>query len=677
MKTVKTRIISVFLAFAVVFGIVCSAMPTTVYAAEGSDFDKTNVLDDLTSSSAESASFDIKNFPFDESRGVQIINFVEYCYSYKVNMRANYGLYLYVYNPAGINLAKDSKSNKVQMAVAYDESGNPTAYEKFSLQCVSVSEGDYKNLFYKFKVIDRKIDGKTFVERVNSIERRYDISGIELMKYGDKTATEYVIGGTYKFTGYAAGYGPDSNGKNTLDCKSEELETLSLDVKHSNFRTNVSSLGKNHYNEVNTAYFAVPERIFDTYGRLQKIHAEWWEYKTKMATVTSSKDFYDQLINYVGVDVGEHSDAVPLRIYAEYSGTTGGIGSATIHNYGWTYNVDLSTKYTGFGSVSSVSFCDNVSNIMPYAFYAPAVSVDKVFSFLYSDPIAGSVGGNVVEEWINNYKNDLGHGYIDCNGKEISKDLFEDFVDSGRTMGYNNVNIDLADTFDLNSYDSNHTWWDKLWDYGFSWPSTDGDYKNVSPIYELKASDLEGSDEDISERLLINKDDISSLKTYYALETAKGNRIVLFRFANTDYYSAPAFRTGYTGHIDDTDTYVAQQTVFFDFDIIDLTFNKDGVYRVIPVVSSPTDVINGFDPPAQEFQWWKIILAVIMLIVLVIILFPVMPYIIKGAGFVFSLPAKGVRALKSRREEKYISDYIEYYGEDSLPDDFYNNDTEE
>ena len=130
-----------------------------------------------------------------------------------------------------MNLSTDGKANKVQMAVAYDNEGNPKAYEKFHLECVSVSDGDYRNLFYKFKVIDREIDGKTFAERVNSNERRYDVPGIELMKYGNQTATEYGVNGTYYFTGYAAGYGPDANSQNTLASKVEYLETVELGEK--------------------------------------------------------------------------------------------------------------------------------------------------------------------------------------------------------------------------------------------------------------------------------------------------------------------------------------------------------------------------------------------------------------------------------------------------------------
>src|SRR5699024_9599028 len=107
--------------------------------------------------------FDLNDYPFDESKDIQVINFVEYCYSYKANMRGNYGLYVYVYNPKGLNLSTNSKSNKIQMAVSYDEDGNPNDYAKFDLQFLSKSEeSNYKNLFYKFKVIDREIDGTTF-----------------------------------------------------------------------------------------------------------------------------------------------------------------------------------------------------------------------------------------------------------------------------------------------------------------------------------------------------------------------------------------------------------------------------------------------------------------------------------------------------------------------------------
>ena len=633
--------------------------PLSVVAASTSSelsFESSNVLDDLFSSTVDGVPFDIKNFPFNEKSSIQILNFVEFCYTYKESKKDDFGLYVYVYNPQGLDIDKTSKQNKIQLATYSDEFGEH--YDKFELEFINEAEqSNYTGLFYKYKIVDKKsADGKTLIDRVNSNERVYKVSGIELLTKGNSNATEYGVGGTYKFTGYAKGYGPDVNAESNLVCTVENLETLSLEVHHTNYRTGVSSLGADHYNEVNTVYFAVPNRIFKEYGNLQKIRAEWWEYKTKMAAITSNYDYYkNTLLPYTGTYTGEYNSSVNNYLYSGYYGQSG-MGYAN-HYFDWTYNKDLSMK-------SSLMFTqtyhsDKVSDIMPYAFYSPAVDVDSVFKFLYSDPIAGSVDSTQVAEWIYNYSNDLGHGYIDCNGRKISKDLFEDDVDSGRDMGYNDKTIDLGDTFDLNSYDSNHNWWNKFWDYGFSWPDTSEQYSDVAPIYELKESDLSGSDADISKRLLINSDDVDELKDFFDAAEKNDERVILFRFANTDYYCAPAFAP-HVQNITKTDTYVAQQTVFLDFDIIELTFNKDGVYHVIPVVSSPMDIVNGFTPPPPKFEWWKVILALLILVLLFVLIYPILPHVISFVIFIFKwvvkiilLPFKMIgKAFKRKKKPK-------------------------
>lgn len=73
---------------------------THAYAADGVNYDTTDVLDDLTGAD----NFDILNYPFDGTGKIkhpEILNVAEYCYSYRVNARDNYGLYLYFYNPQG------------------------------------------------------------------------------------------------------------------------------------------------------------------------------------------------------------------------------------------------------------------------------------------------------------------------------------------------------------------------------------------------------------------------------------------------------------------------------------------------------------------------------------------------------------------------------------------------
>ncbi|NCA68304.1 MAG: hypothetical protein EOM87_09630, partial [Clostridia bacterium] len=182
----KNKILICVLAFVTVFCTVFISVQDSAvaYAVDNStSFESTNVLEDLINSNAGGAAFDLRDFPFNENGSIQIINFVEYCFSYKKNMQSNYGLYVYIYNPKGINISIDSQQNKVQMAVSYGSNGMPDRYEKFNLLfCNKVEEGAYKNLFYKFKVVDRKLSDDTkFINRVNSNERRYDISGIELL----------------------------------------------------------------------------------------------------------------------------------------------------------------------------------------------------------------------------------------------------------------------------------------------------------------------------------------------------------------------------------------------------------------------------------------------------------------------------------------------------------------
>ena len=85
-------IVALVLVVCTIFSMV---QTTTTFAYEReNNFDKTDVLDDLTSSMVNGKAFDIKDYPYDESKDVQIISFIEYCYSYRVNKRDNYGLYI-------------------------------------------------------------------------------------------------------------------------------------------------------------------------------------------------------------------------------------------------------------------------------------------------------------------------------------------------------------------------------------------------------------------------------------------------------------------------------------------------------------------------------------------------------------------------------------------------------
>jgi len=92
------------------------------------------------------------------------------------------------------------------------------------------------------------------------------------------------------------------------------------------------------------------------------------------------------------------------------------------------------------------------------------------------------------------------------------------------------------------------------------------------------------------------------------------------------------------------------------FDIIELTFNKEGEYFVIPVVSSPIDIVSGFTAPADEISIWKLLLGVLLGIILIIILAPLLPVIIRAIFWVIKLPFELIKlivnGIKKKRMKK-------------------------
>ena len=629
---------------------------------DGVQFDNTNVLDDLRSSTVDGKPFNLNEYPFDSTgliKSPKIINFVEYCYSFKVNMQDNYGLYIYFYNPQALELDTSNKGNKIQLAVKYDGDGTPTDYEKFDLQFCSVStEPNYYRLFYKFKIVDKKgADGKTILQRVNSNERRYDISGVELVTKGNKNAVEYAVGGTYKFSGYVSGYGADETAPSNLTCSVTELETISLDVKSTNFRTQSSSAGKDHQNQLDSVYFSVDNSLLEKYGKLQKIKAEWYEYKTAPIVVVSDKGIYDTINGYVGKNIGEHTDG--LRYSLGYDRNVISSQYSTVINYGWSYNVDC---YSSVGLSTFVVGSADICPLLPYLFYTGGTSVSD-----YNIPT------ETLKQWIYTYDKSANNGYLPIKNGQISADLFMESVDDGRTFGYNCVEIDASEKYDLLSYSENHGFWDKVCDYGFfstlfGKVPTDNNVYGIEPIYAVKDSDLSYDNNGISSALLLDKNDVDDFKTYYNNAKAQDKTTFLFRYAVTDYFAG-------TLTIDDSQStngllikdtaYMAKETVFMDFDIIQLTFNRDGVYHVIPVVSNPIDVVGAITPPV-EFDgnnWWIIVLILIVVIIALILLAPILPTIIgllvklivligKGLWWLICAPFKLIGLLIEKIKDK-------------------------
>ena len=339
-------------------------------------------------------------------------------------------------------------------------------------------------------------------------------------------------------------------------------------------------------------------------------------------------------------------------------------------DWGWNLNVPQLDDFCD--RLTLLFHADNIEEYDPYA-------TDN----------EGTIKGNELYDRIMSYDKSYDAGTLPVKDGTISADLFESDIDDSRKVdseqgkiqqGYSYYDFDAdTDIQKLVSWsDGDPSFWDNWNEFGF-WDTLFGNIpsetgREISPIQVLKESDLQGTEAEVSQRLLVNIGDVKDLKAAYedAVTVNSLNPddeecyLVLFRFATSDYYAAPADiyeekfpHTTYTKM-----AYVAQQSVFFDFDVIDLTFNKDGVYTVIPVVSDPIDIVNDLTSPTDMGDDGLNILALIalilILIVVLVVLMPVLPYIAKGVVWLVCLPFKAIAKLckgiagsaKKRKERK-------------------------
>ncbi len=679
-KKAAERVFVLFLLAVLVFCMYAGGnLPSRVYADTGGElnYDSTNVLDDLKSATVNGQPFNLSAYPRNPFGTPQVITFAEYCYSQYENGNGNYALYIYVYNPALTEFSFVSQRNKIEISSDFYYAGEEGAvgsvkdYMKFPLKFCNASTGDYENRFLKFRIVDEN-DVLLNAEREHEEatgNRYYHIAGIELYELGGDatTAQDYWVNQYYQFSGYAEGYG-DSE-KFPFQCDATgNAEAVQLDVQHTYYRTESSGKGENHQNQLDTVYFAVPKRLFDTYGKLQRIKAEWYEYKTKDYVVTSNSEFYNAVQSYLGKIVpssnGKVDTVEPVLNddigYALANGmkTISSWGSETFESAEWGWNLGVALRIDEICDRLTLLFLtDNIDEYDPY-------ETDN----------EGTINGNELYDRIMSYGKSYDAGTLPVKDGTISADLFESDIDEERKTdseqgkiqkGYSYYDFDAdTDVQKLISWsDGDPSFWENWNEFGF-WDTLFGNIpsetgREISPIQVLKESDLSGTDAEVSQRLLVNINDIQAIKDAYndaitvnPLDSEDEEcYLVMFRFATSDYYAAPVdiYESDFWGTVHKGQAYVARQSVFFDFDVIDLTFNKDGVYTVIPVVSDPIDIVNDLTSPTDMGDDGLNILALIalilILIVVLVVLMPVLPYIAKGIVWLVCLPFKAIASL--------------------------------
>lgn len=624
-ERVLLAVFCIFVALLIAVGAGASTLLPAM-AAEFTAYDRSSIEDDLRD-------VDISAYPADENGRhflMDDVGFMEYGYSESSFIVDNYfGIYLYVYNPTEREVSTRAGANVVNMATAYDAEGEPTAYENVPITVLDYTDN---HRFYKFRITD----GAAVYERAHAYAqahggvRRYDIAGIQLWFTGDQNATDsFTERGeksvTYRCTGYAAGCGENGNEESTLNIERDKLESVELDVQHTFWRTQTSSLGYGHQNQLDTVYFTVPQRFFDEYGELQRILAEWWEYKTKPLLVTSNMDWYNGVIDYMGTPLPQHGTQYydENLVYAFGVGHHDNIGNTGVSYDGASWNIsvtrDVNIQPGDPMQTLYLLFNTDGASISSYDPNADIVS-------------SGGVSTNALEEYIFGYDNTYDSGTLNIkDGQVISADLFEADIDESRKvdnergkiqMGYSYYDFDVSeDVQEIVSWaDGDPSWWDNWNEFGF-WESVFGNIpeeagRSFAPIYIPKEEDFAGTAEEIADRLMCQVSDVEKLRAEYETEEEV---LVLFRFATSDYYAEDADLIDYSQssfgnqRIRRGEAYIAQESVFLNFDIIQLTFNDSGDMTIIPVVANPIDIIDPITPPPDfsnegywELVWWLV-----------------------------------------------------------------------
>lgn len=647
----------------IVFGGSSSAV---TYAAENNsevEFDNTRVEDDL-------ADISLTDFPVVTDGKPVLFSLQEYCYTDSTFTNGNYGVYLYVYNPSLRRFSEREGANYVNMATAFDEEGIPTDYDNVPLKYLAKTTGEHEGLFYKFKIADSRALWEQVKEysSAHNGERRYYVAGIQLYASGAANAEEYNVSKSYTYTGHAEGYGSDVN---TLECTEQELSSVQIDLagatdgvdKRVYWRAdNANENGRYHQWQINSVYFAVDNDILDEFGhKLKEIKARWYEYQLKPVVVVNDDELYDVMYDYLGVEVGGVNydstnnvwasgvnEDIPFDIFVYDDWVFDGSKSEVLLDY--AYNI-YSEGYNSFKDEQNFdhkNLIDYAENILTSIFYTGGIDVDDY-----------TLSAEELAEWCYNYDKSYVNGMIETGtDRKLSADLFTDSIDEGRTRGENLYTFDVDnpdDYLNLNDYASTQgaffTWLEEF----FGGWKLSGTYEDISPIERVDADISRMADEAVAEYYFIDESFVPQFKEYYN-SVKDDSTIFILRYAATDYYAQdctiryPTDDRMLTRPVDDypVNGEIRQETVFLDFEVLTLGFeNEEGVMTVIPAVCSPVDHFTAMTPSLEpEFSdWWKILLGILALILILVIFAPILPLVIQFILWLVCLPFKAIAAV--------------------------------
>lgn len=648
--------------------ILWSGTTRSVFAVSAdSGYDQSEVLKDLEDSVISGKQFDVSDYPADDDGDLKIIAFAEYCYNFYTSEQDNYALYFYVYNPQLVEFDYDSTLNTVLMRVG----GNAAdEYIDYKLIFLDMSEGgDLQGRFLKYKIELSADEKSAILQKLDHSSRIYELLELELRHADGYLAEAYDISTRYTYTGFAAGYGEDAEGDSTLSCSvSGDVASISPEVHHTFYRAEGSN-GTTTYTQdtLYSVYFSVPDELFGEYGELIEIRASWLKAMTQWAFVTGNSQFYDFVGQYMGLNMSDGENIIFPMEGANLADLT------DYRIYAQDYDKQAVFDYGKYGSRDfSISGYAEYDGWFSGLYYAGA-DTDSADDYVVSSEVLLQSMEKYHDEYdmredyeVDDYifSTPYGGEYLVVNGVEYpySKALFESW-DSEETTADISADSELPS---LTSVTLGKNFWESL--FGGYHEVSSTEFDGIKAIDIITEDSFESTPALTCENLFIDTADYEDFADFYETAEAKGETVILLRF-DVGEYSALETVLGTTNdsqlitpNIDiiSTNGRIFKQNVYLNFDVIHLKFLLGDTVTTIGVIMDPITVIGDSTPaidtsPDLRLDWWKTVLAVIALLFLIILLWPILPYIIKMIVAIITLPFKAIaalyRAIKNRGKD--------------------------
>lgn len=588
---------------------------SVAFAADGDVahiYDRTDVTKDLEGSEG----FDFSQYPADASKDTQIYTFLEYGYDGADNSK--FGLYLYVYNPKQKAFSTSSASNKANVAMAFDEKDNAASYQRVGLIFCSATSD---KLFYKFRIDD---GGKllALAEKyalTHGGARRYDIATVELFAYGDKTATTSTIGKSYECTGFMKGFGADKE-NNTHSVKAYSLDVLDIELNHTFFRPDGNSSAQSDYtvkDQLDSVYFSFPNELINSYGGIWKIEASYYSAMTSPILVTSTREVYDAVINYVGQQLSSNPGKLQGSVDCKFNKDIP--YSLYDPTYAQTFGdkIILRKEPTLTWNLYAAGRVPAEQQIIYYLFYTGYETPDG--SIPYAKDF--TLSGERLLDYIYNYKKSYRFGkseLVNDKGEQLSMDLFQGYMptgEQGEILGkkyevlehgkvhYVPISMTAADGYTLESYKRTPTAFD--WFTLYKGKYDYEKFSDIQAIVPIDVNDSSLSKAEFCKKYYVSESDYDSIIA--KVNAGKGKETVyLFRFAQSEYKARGVITRGDL-KLGQEYAYIAEESVYLNMNLASITCRKNDVYHTFAVASNPINAAADIEPnvPFDYTQYYK------------------------------------------------------------------------